>query len=490
MASLSRFRLPLTVFICGAVVMAYELVGSRVLAPTVGSSLFVWTSLIGIILASLSVGYWYGGRFADRWPSADRLAYVICAASVGILLTAVCHGPLLRALASFSLDQRIAATIAGLVLFAPASIALGMVSPYAARLSMRDVTSSGATVGALYAASTVGSIAGTFLTGWVLIGYLGTTTVLFVLSAVAVATSFIAHSRVVLPARLILLCLILVLASGARMYARELGLQGFVDIDTQYQRAQILEGTLASDGRRVRYFRTDPVGAQSSVYLDSPELVARYTQAFQLLTQSRPDVRHALTIGGGAFVWPMQFIADAPDATMDVVEIDPALTDIASRYFRYRPDERVRVVHEDGRTFLNRVHGGAYDLIFTDAFAGTSIPVQLTTREALVRMDEALADDGVLVSNLIGAVDGPRGALVRSMLATYRSVFEHVTVIPLLGPSEGGKLQNIILVSSHERVSVPPALESLVRDVPTDERDVVLTDEFAPVERLSAALLR
>lgn len=486
MGALKRYRLPLVVFVCGAVVMAFELVGSRVLAPTIGSSLFVWTSLIGIILASLSVGYYYGGRIADRYPEADRMALIIWLASIGITATATFHNALLLVLSTYSLDIRIAATIAGVVLFAPASVALGMVSPYAARLALRDMHTSGSIVGVLSASSTVGSIAGTFLTGWVLIGYLGTTSVLYLLAVVALGASFLAYVRYRTVGRLCTLALIIALALGERAVMAEAAQGGFIDTDTKYQRAQILIGTSA-DGQPVRYLRTDPFGAQSSVYLDSPDLAASYTQAFQTITDLLPAVQRALVIGGGGQVWPTQFIRDYPRAAMDVVEIDPGLLRLASDYFGFRPHAGLRVVHEDGRTFLNRQHDG-YDIIFIDAYAGTTIPVQLTTREAVARMSAAIEPDGIVVSNVIGAVDGAGNQLLRAMYATYRSVFEHVHIIMLAGAGSGHQLQNILLVSSHTPFVLPESLLPLSRPDVVADASLVLTDDFSPVERYSASL--
>jgi spermidine synthase len=389
---------------------------------------------------------------------------------------------------ALGLDQRIAATVAGLILFAPASVALGMVSPYAARLAMHTVGSSGTTVGTLYAASTVGSIVGTFLTGWVLLGYLGTTSVLYLLAAITLVVSFAIHTRVRRTSRVLTLVVIAALAIGAASEAERSKALGYIDTDTRYQRAIITEGYSADSGRAVRYLRTDPLGAQSAVYADgSTELVAKYTRVFGTLTASLPPPQRTLTLGGGAQVWPSYFIDAYPDAVMDVIEIDPGLIPIAVEHFGFVPDARLAVIHEDARTYLNRTQT-AYDIIYADAFSGTSIPVQLTTRESVMRMRNVLSPGGVVIANIITPVDGADAALMRSMLATYRSVFPFVAVIPVLKPSEASRMQNVLFVAASDPVGIPESLAGFARtDIDTDDA-LILTDEFAPVEHLAAGL--
>jgi predicted membrane-bound spermidine synthase len=153
-----KYILEFAVFLCGAVVMVFELVGSRVIGPFLGTSLFVWTSLIGVILASLSLGYYLGGRQADKKVSLSRLARIIFLAAICIVITIGIKDVLLLFLQKNVGEIRIAAVIASIVLFMPASIYLGMVSPYAAKLKLSSLENTGRTIGNLYAISTAGSI--------------------------------------------------------------------------------------------------------------------------------------------------------------------------------------------------------------------------------------------------------------------------------------------------------------------------------------------
>ena len=154
--------LEIAVFLCGAVVMVIELTGSRVLAPYLGTSLVVWTSLIGIILASLSIGYWWGGRLADRRPEARLLGRIILLSAFATAFMVLIKTFVLGFLQARSGGLHLAAMSATLLLFAPPSILIGMVSPFAVRLKLEDTQTSGQTAGKLYAISTIGSISGTF----------------------------------------------------------------------------------------------------------------------------------------------------------------------------------------------------------------------------------------------------------------------------------------------------------------------------------------
>ena len=186
---MKKFTLEIVVFICGAVVMAYEIIGSRMLGPYVGTSMFVWTSIIGVILLSLSLGYMWGGRIADKKPRADILSLYIFIAGIFIILSTFLRGPILNLLLNSIGNVKVVSIIASLLLFTIPSVLLGMVSPFAARIKLKTVEKSGSTVGNLYAISTVGSIIGVFLAGFYFIPNFKITSILMLLSIALIATS-------------------------------------------------------------------------------------------------------------------------------------------------------------------------------------------------------------------------------------------------------------------------------------------------------------
>ncbi len=186
---MKRFTLEIVVFICGAVVMAYEIIGSRMLGPYVGTSMFVWTSIIGVILLSLSLGYLWGGRIADQKPRADILSMYILIAGLFIILSTFLKDILLDFLLNTVSNVKIVSIVASLLLFTIPSVLLGMVSPFAARIKMKTVEKSGSTVGNLYALSTVGSIIGVFMAGFYFIPNFKITSILLLLAIALIAIS-------------------------------------------------------------------------------------------------------------------------------------------------------------------------------------------------------------------------------------------------------------------------------------------------------------
>lgn len=482
-----RCACELAVFVCGGAVMVFELAGSRVLAPYAGTSLYVWTNLIGVILASLSVGYWWGGRIADRRPDTRLLSLLVFMAAVCVALTALLKDILLSSLNSLVNGYGTLSLCASLVLFAPANVVLGMVSPCAARLKIRDVASSGSAVGRLYALSAVGSITGTFLAGFVLIPLLGTVRLLLLTSAVLGLLSLALFGGRLPKARAGMLFLLLVVSGSTRVD----GLKDLVlDIDTPYNRVWVSRDTDEETGRPILVLSTDPHGQESAMYLDGEDLVFDYMKYFRLAEHFAPGFRRALMIGGAAYAYPKYFLGRYPGARIDVVEIDPVLTEISRKYFNLRDNPRLAIHHEDGRTFINR-SADRYDVIIIDAFRDANcLPYQLTTAEAVRRMSGMLTEGGVVLVNIIGAVEGANGRFTRAEYATYADVFPRVMLFPVDDPQNAREVQNIILAAL--KSNREPALENadpeigryllhlwrnaMAADVP------VLTDDRAPVE--------
>jgi len=482
-----RCACELAVFVCGAAVMVFELTGSRVLAPYAGTSLYVWTNLIGVILASLSLGYWWGGRIADRRPDTRLLSLLVFMAAVCVGLTALLKDRLLSSLNILVSGYGTLSLCASILLFAPANLFLGMVSPYAARLKIRDVGSSGAAVGRLYALSAVGSITGTFLAGFVLIPLLGNVRLLLLTSAALGLLSLTLFGGRLPKARAGILFLLL--AVGGSMPGG--GLKDVVlDIDTPYNRVWVSRDTDEETGRPILVLSTDPYGQESAMYMDGEDLVLDYMKYFRLAEHFAPGFRRALMIGGAAYAYPKYFLRRYPGARIDVVEIDPVLTAISRKYFNLRDNPRLAIHHEDGRTFINR-SADRYDVIIIDAFRDANcLPYQLTTLEAVRRMSSMLTEGGVVLVNMIGAVGGANGRFTRAEYATYAEVFPRVMLFPVDDPQNAREVQNIILAALKSNREPRPEsadpeigrhLTHLWRNAVAADMPV-LTDDHAPVE--------
>jgi len=480
-----RLPLYLSVFLSGAVVMVYELVGSRVVAPALGSGLTVWTSLIGVILGALSLGYCLGGRLADRRPTSQTLAAALTSSGILILVTALIRDPVLGLPVNRDHLELHSVLVVG-VLFAPASLALGCVLPLATRLALTSLGQAGRDLGGIYALSTAGSILGTFAAGFWLIPALGSGAILYLLAAIQVGTAIPLASRRWFP----LLALLVVGMAGAWERSRPLPAGVLLDQDTAYSRLRVVR-VHDGQGRPVNLLVDCPTGAQGASYLDSDELVFDCLRAFRLVNRFQSTPRRALLIGGGCFSYPKDFLAANPEATMDVVEIDPALPPLAQRFFRHHPDPRLRVFNQDGRLFLNR-SPGPYDVVFLDAYrADDSTPPQLATVEALQRVREALVPQGVVLANLLGTPRGRGAALLRRQVAGFRRVFASVFVFQVDPARRATGPQNLTLVALKDVrafVTLPGEVagsERTLRALLIGRDDEPLTDDHAPVEYLA-----
>ena len=481
-----KYTLECIVFISGAIVMVYELVGSRLISPYVGTSIYVWSSLIGVILGSLSLGYYCGGKLADRKADWRFFSGILFFAAIFIGLTVFTKHIILEAVAVSNMRSEYTALLASLFLFAPASILLGMISPFSVKLRIESLESSASTVGNLYAISTIGSIAGTFAAGFFIIPFFGTTKILLFMSVILLGLSLGAGWKAFFKTKAILICLFLGLAFFGNVHGF-FEKKGMIDIDTPYNKVWISYEERAANPMVVLY--TDPFAAQSAMYLNDQELVFTYTKYFRLAKHFNPDIQTALMIGGCGYSYPKDFLRNFPRSTMDVVEIDPGMTKIARQYFGLNDNSRLRIFHEDARTFLNRTRE-RYDVIYSDAFNSfNSVPYQLATSEAVEKMYGALNGKGLVVQNIISAIDGKKGEFLRAEIATYKKFFPQVYIFRV-HKADSHESQNIILIALKDPEvplfrSPDRELDTYLGSVWNKEvaRDMpVITDDHAPVE--------
>ncbi len=492
---MKKLLLEIVVFICGALVMVFEMVGARILGPWVGTSLFIWTSLIGIILGSLSVGYWLGGKLADKKPDYNVFGYIILLAGLSILFTWLIKDPFLRILSRHIADIRIIAIVSSLFLFAPGSIFLGMVSPYAVKLKLQSLQQSGRTVGNLYAVSTIGSIAGTFGAGFYLIPAIGTNMIVLVIAGILLVIAFLMfflnkkYFNAVISAAILGYIIVIANAAGKTT-------PSYVDVDTLYNRVLIYNTTDDQTGKEIKILKINDERS-AAIFLDSDELVFDYLKYYHLAAHFKPDMKKALMIGGSAYTYPRDFLRKYPGASIDVVEIDPELTQLAKKYFGLQDQPRLNIIHEDGRTFLNRWKD-KYDVIFMDAFRSQfTVPYQLTTKECVQEQYDLLNDGGVVVANIISSLDGKSNLFLQAQSKTYRDVFPQVYYFAVKDPQDKNRFQNIMIVAlkSTQQPSMTSA-DSLMNvflshrvDFTIGEDIPVLTDNFAPVEYYSVKAL-
>jgi len=225
------------------------------------------------------------------------------------------------------------------------------------------------------------------------------------------------------------------------------------------------------------------------MYLNKDTLVYEYTKYYHLAKHFHPDFKTTLMLGGAGYSYPKSFLNSYTEATIDVVEIDPKVTELAKKYFNLKENSRLSIYHEDGRVYLNKIQK-KYDVIFGDASSHYSLPYQLTTKEAIQRKYDILNDDGVVILNIISAIDGEKSKFLRAEYATYKRIFPQVYLFPILEPNDGNKVQNIILIALKSKdnqnfnnadIELNEYLQHLWKKE-IDDDIPILTDDFAPVD--------
>ena len=495
-------RLYTTSFLCGAMVMALEMTGSRVLAPYLGTSLIVWTSLIGIVLASLSFGYLYGGIVADKHPNVSLLAKIIFAAGLFIAVTGISYPFVLSALTAGKTNLYSLSVLCSIVLFSVPAALLGMVSPFVVRLAVQDLGSTGTIVGRLYAFSCIGSILGTFLGGFILISLFKVGTILFLIAAALVFVALLIQGqKPVLPDLKTAMFLVAIfLGSGGwlQIHGNSLLPNGH-HWDTPYNHVCVYQvGNL-------RYLQTDPgTTCQSFMIVDRPnDLASQYCQYNELAFHFHPNLQNMLVIGGGGYSLPKHVLTTRQNVNVDVVEIDPGITKVARQYFgltgEMLADSRLRITHEDARRFLRRIQreikAGSkpkYDFVFGDAFnSHYNIPFHLTTKEYMEEVSACLSDDGIFMTNIISSVSGEKQKLFQGFHRALTEVFPHVEVFFASDPTSEKYVQNIVLAGlkkPYDLTTDEQTPEKVVflmkhhKKVEVSKTVPPLTDAFAPVE--------
>jgi spermidine synthase len=481
-----RALLGALVFVVGASSLGVEIAAARLLAPYFGASTVVWANTIGVVLVALSVGYWFGGRYADRHPHLRGLCLVVLAASVLIAIVPFAARPFL----GFSVDAFDTVSVGGfagslfgvLVLVAVPVTLLGAAAPWAVRLAVGEVGSSGEVVGRLYAISTAGSLLGTMLSALVLIPLVGTQRTFL---AFALALALVAMVGLGTRAALVPLGLVAVLALPVGTIKGDADGRVLYEAETTHQYARVIE---RDDGTRV--LELNEGQAVHSLYRPGSYLTGDYWDGHLVLSaaaRARPPRRIAILGNAGGTV-ARSFGHFFPRTAVDAVEIDPELTELGRRYLDLR-NPRMDVFAEDARPWLERSAGG-YDAIMVDAYRQPYIPFYLATREFFELTRERLAPGGIVIVN----VGHPEGAqeLERVLGRTMAAAFPRVLRYPIEetntllvageGAFSGARLrENLRSLPAALRAQAREAAAALGPQLPGGE---VYTDDRAPVEWL------
>ncbi|MFL5834115.1 MAG: spermidine synthase [Solirubrobacterales bacterium] len=481
-----RLLLGALVFVVGASSLGVEIAAARLLAPYFGASTVVWANTIGVVLVALSVGYWFGGRYADRHPHLRGLCLLVLAAAVLIAIVPFAARPFL----GFSVDAFDTVSVGGfagslfgvLVLVAVPVTLLGAAAPWAARLAVGEVGNSGEVVGRLYAISTGGSLLGTMLSALLLIPLLGTqrTFLVFALALALVAMAGVGARAVLVP-----IFLLGVLALPVGTIKGDADGRVLYEAETTHQYARVIE---RDSGTRV--LELNEGQAVHSLYRPGSYLTGDYWDGHLVLhaAAGREAPERIAILGNAGGTVARSFGHFFPATAVDAVEIDPELTELGRRYLDLR-NPRMRVFAEDARPWLERSDGG-YDAIMVDAYRQPYIPFYLATAEFFELARDRLSPGGIAIVN-VGHPEGAR-ELERVLGRTMAAAFPRVLRYPieetntLLVAGEGAfsatRLRaNLSGLPPPLRPEAERAAAALEPRLPGGE---VYTDDHAPVEWL------
>jgi predicted membrane-bound spermidine synthase len=516
MRRLARFVPHAIVFATSMGVMIVELVASRLVSKYLGSSLFTWTGVIGVVLGGISLGNWLGGRLADRFRPRTLASVLLLVASVLTFLIIVLDilvGRTTWALGSDGMMVgtlvRTIALIAGLFLLP--SAALGTVTPVMAKYALELSAVVGKTVGGIYAFGSLGSIGGTFLAGFFLIPTLGLTMNVLLVGILLALLSLLMGGRWFISGTLAAVLALLALTgapdaaalslaerpdAGRRIVHAEDSAYSYIRV-TDAATAEGTEETLRLDA--LIHSRRDPARPDALLY--------EYERIFEAATRAQIGGGASfstLTLGGGGFSLPAYLARHFPLAHHVVVEIDPAVVRVAHAYFGLPADSGLQIVVSDARSYVERLVAGQasrfavprlFDIVYSDAFNAFSVPAHLTTREFAAQVAGILSPGGLFLVNCIDIFDS--GKFLNAYVNTLKSVFPRVGVY--VDPSFSDELRATFVIAAGGKLPAEPVLAGadgvVVGTRLSDEKlaelrerdgGLVLTDDRAPVDNLMA----
>ncbi len=493
-------------FIASFCILVIEIVAGRILAPFVGVSLYTWTSIIGIVLAGISIGAYIGGKIADRFPGSKTLASLLIISGMATLLIPPATN--LIAGYGFEVSLMLRILIVTTIIFIVPSCLLGTISPVVVKLAIKNLERVGNVVGKIYAFSTLGSIVGTFAAGFFFISFMGARSVILLMGVILILTGFLVGilgrtgkihvALFVLPSFLLF---------GVYSFAVKVPITKDVYHYTESDYYTIkIKKTTSSDG-------TTPLEAlvldnltHSYVNLQNPLHVEyKYEKIYIDVLKwkfNKEDSFKTLTIGGGGYTFPRYMEVYYPNAGIDVVEIDPAVTKVTYKFLGLPKDTRIKSFNTDGRWFVMKCKE-KYDVIFADAYNDLSIPYHLTTKEFAQQLKDIMKPGGILLTNIIDNFQ--TGLFLPSYMKTVRSVFgdENVYLLSISPDFENIGISTFIVLASNGSLdinafdayvknhlgstataSIVP--EDMIRNFIDQRKSIILTDNYAPVDNLIA----
>jgi spermidine synthase len=495
-------------FIASFCTLVIEMVAGRILAPFVGVSIYTWTSIIGVILAGISIGAYIGGKLVDRFPTRKTLGWLLLLSGA----TALSIIPLTYLVASYrfplSLMLRIF-LVTTIIFFIPGCV-LGTISPVVVRLTLKNLDRAGNVIGKIYALSTLGAIIGTFVTGFFLISWMGTRAIVLSMGIILLLASVFSGSLFKTKKSVALFLIIAfpcVWAVFTYLYKTPHREDMYLYSESDYFTIKLIKTTSSDKKTPLEAMVLDNL-IHSYVSLDNPyhieyEYERIYSDVLKWKFQKEQPFK-SLTIGGGGYTFPRYMEVYYPNAQIDVVEIDPEVTRIVYNHLALPKTTKIKSYNTDGRWFVMNSKD-KYDIIFTDAYNDLSIPYHLTTREYAQQLKNVLNPDGIIMSNIIDNFQ--KGAFLPSYIRTLREVFgeRNVFLLSVSPDFKNTRISTFIVIAGNGKIDIKDfdqhvkahlkghATSAIVPDDLMEEfmknrRSVVITDDYAPIDNLIAPI--
>lgn len=449
---MKKYILEATTFVAGALGMIVELVAARILSPYLGSSNLIWTCIIGMMLGFMSLGYYFGGRISDKHPSRNVMSVFLLISAVFISIIPIMEIYVIEPLSLSNINSSLVAIICSSLTFGVPSLFLATVSPFAVKLKDKELDEVGKVSGKMSSLSTIGSIFGTFLAGFVLIPRIGVQNIILLIVAILCMLSFILYEEksLFLVIKSVVICafLIGIVLVGKRLF---FNVHSDIILDTDSEYSRIWVRNIDINDEKFCAVQVDT--GLESVSTETKKLTSEYMRFYDLAEYYNKNAKNALMIGGAAYIYPTYYLDKFKDKEIDVVEIDSKMTEIAEKYFNLNNnDSRINIYHQDGRVYLNKSEK-KYDCILIDAFKGLNAPFQLTTYEALSNAKRILNDEGVVITNIVGSITGKNSNFLKYEYSTYKAVFNEVKIFRAQDGFNDDEIQNIILMGFKNNIT-------------------------------------
>ncbi|HEC68942.1 MAG TPA: tetratricopeptide repeat protein [Candidatus Omnitrophica bacterium] len=509
----------ITSFIASFCIMVLEITAGRLIARYVGTSLYTWTSVIGVVLGGISFGNYIGGRLADRFSPKKTLCILFILGSIGCAFIPLLNNSMGNSEIPIILPLPLRVFLHVLIIFFLPSALLGVVSPVVTKFALEQNFSTGKTVGNVYAFGALGSIMGTFLTGFFLIAKLGTSKIIwmtaFVLGVMGLAyglKSIFSYIWI-----FILMFLIYISLSNqvwAKIFGEKLFLREITDPRIIYQKESpyyFINVKDLTDINGMRFLYLDQL-IHSKIFMKDPanidmraqyEYIKMYGAILDYFAKYKKKI-NILCIGGGGYVFPRHIRKKWPESYVEVVEIDPEVTRTAFDFLGVSPDDYMKIYHLDARNYIDealrvREKNLKFDFIYNDAINGIVVPFQLTTYEFNEKISKLLKPEGIYVLNLIDSLS--EGNFLGAEINTLKKVFPYVYVFSVGGwVREANAWETFVLIASFEKLDFKSFSpfgfvysqldDSQIKLLKRHSNSIILTDDYAPVENLLAPVVR